>query len=198
MKSAGHQKAPAGPLRGRRRAGNEPRAGGGGSGRRAPAARAPSSGARPRPHARTAGGRGPRPRLRGPARGRGRRRTRNKAEARGPEDGQLSPGQRSTASSSRTTHRRPRRGREEKGAPAGQRRDYPRGLETAKKRLLPLRAPRRRGKDPLRAAARPPALLAQWLRGAGEEPRTHLAPRSVPSRSSRRRSSAPAATAFAG
>lgn len=85
-----------------------------------------------------------------------------------------------------------------KGAPAGQRRDYPRGLETAKKRLLALRAPRRTGKDPLSAPARPPALPAPWFRGAGAEPRTHLTLRSVPSRSGRRRSSAPAAAAFAG
>lgn len=55
-----------------------------------------------------------------------------------------------------------------KGAPAGQRRDYPHGLETAKKRLLPLRAPPRRGKDPLSAAARPPALPARWLGGGLE------------------------------
>ncbi|CAN8195832.1 unnamed protein product [Coccothraustes coccothraustes] len=86
----------------------------------------------------------------------------------------------------------------ERGLPQGSAGIIPTGWRPLRKRLLPLRAPRRRGKDPPSAAARPPALPARRLRGAEAEPRTHLAPRSVPSRSSRRRSSAPAAAAFAG
>lgn len=106
---------------------------------------APGTGERPRP----AGGLGTKLRREGPKMG-------SSAQASG---AQPAAPERPTGAPAATGRR--------KGAPAGQRRDYPHGLETAKKRLLPLRAPPRRGKDPLSAAARPPALPARWLGGGG-------------------------------